>query len=69
MDTASQTQTTAEQRTILIDTQWIEGAWQGVPLLVCSICQWDTLNGIHAARHQAQHCTRCAPPSDAIVLK
>jgi hypothetical protein len=52
----------------LIDTQWIEEEWQGVPLLTCAHCHWDTLNGIHAARYQARHCPRCAPPADVVIL-
>jgi hypothetical protein len=73
MDTVSETKTAPPPSPLpmgaLIDTQWIEEEWQGVPLLRCVLCQWDTLNGIHAARTQAQHCPRCAPPADAVVLK
>ncbi len=50
----------------LIDGQWAKGSWSGIPRLECIRCQWDTLDGIGAAREHATECPRCHP---AIEIK
>lgn len=45
----------------LIDGQWHPGTWQNYRQLTCAHCQWDTLDGIDAARAHAANCPRCAP--------
>lgn len=46
----------------LIDGQWRPGAWNGLPMLTCVHCGWDTLEGIDVARARAAICPRCRPP-------
>lgn len=48
----------------LIDGQWRPGAWSGIPQLTCTLCRWDTLEGIGAAREYASKCPRCHPPEE-----
>lgn len=50
--------------------QWVMGAWNGVPMLSCRICQWDTLAGQADANEHARGCPRCMPnpPSNGLVL-
>jgi hypothetical protein len=47
---------------LLIEEQWRPGNWRGFEMLTCVICQWDTLEGIEAARAKKAGCPRCAPP-------
>jgi len=47
----------------LIDEQWRLGHWRGFEMLTCTICRWDTLDGLEAARAKKASCLRCAPPS------
>lgn len=42
-------------------TLWSEGVWNGIPMLTCLRCQWDTLEGQAAADAHARTCPRCAP--------
>ncbi len=56
----------------LIEEQWKPGRWQEHEMLTCVYCQWDTLEGIEAARARKAICPRCAPapvivPSPVIV--
>lgn len=46
----------------LLDGQWRPGSWRGFEMFTCTICQWDTLDGIEAARMHKAGCPRCAPP-------
>ena len=46
----------------LIDGQWRQGVWNGLPMLTCIHCGWDTLEGIEVARARAAMCPRCKPP-------
>lgn len=43
-------------------TLWSEGTWNGLPMLTCLRCQYDTLDGLAAAEEYARTCPRCAPP-------
>jgi hypothetical protein len=45
----------------LIDGQWKPGVWNELPQLTCVRCQWDTLDGIEAARAYKAKCPRCGP--------
>ncbi len=42
-------------------TLWSEGIWNGIPMLTCLRCQYDTLEGLAAAEEYARTCPRCAP--------
>lgn len=42
-----------------IDDQWIVEDWNGYDSLQCAFCDFDTLNGVAAARERAAHCPRC----------
>ena len=46
----------------VIDGQWRRGIWRGIEMWTCTRCQWDTLDGIEAAREYEARCVRCAPP-------
>ncbi|MCL5995495.1 MAG: hypothetical protein M1546_05490 [Chloroflexi bacterium] len=58
----------------LIEGQWRKGTWNGIEMLSCVRCQWDTLEGIEAARARKAGCPHCRPPeppapaSSSIVL-
>jgi len=45
----------------LIDGQWQRGQWRGREQWRCTRCQWDTLNGLAAARRHQQDCQFCRP--------
>jgi hypothetical protein len=45
----------------LLDDQWEQSTWEGLPQLKCIHCPWDTLDGIEAAREHARVCPRCQP--------
>lgn len=42
----------------LVDEQFERGQWNGLPQLTCIYCEWDTLQGIEAARAHKQVCPR-----------
>jgi len=46
----------------LVDGQWRVGSWHGMEMHTCVHCQWDTLEGIWAAREHKAQCVKCAPP-------
>lgn len=50
----------------LIDGQWRLGEWHAMPMLTCVHCQWDTLEGIEAARARKAICPRCRPPDPPV---
>ncbi len=50
----------------LIDGQWQPGMWGEFPRLLCIHCQWDTLEGIEAAREYTQNCPRCHPEPEPV---
>ncbi len=50
----------------LMDGQWAQFEWQGLPGVRCAICEWDTLEGLEAARAHRQRCPRCAPPPEPV---
>jgi hypothetical protein len=43
------------------DGQWQQYTWRGEDGLRCVMCEWDTLEGLEAAREHARVCPRCAP--------
>jgi hypothetical protein len=45
----------------LVNKQWLQQEWNGLPQLVCIHCQWDTLEGLEEAQRHAAHCPRCHP--------
>jgi len=49
----------------LVDGQWRVGTWNGMEMHTCVHCQWDTLEGIWAAREHKAACVKCAPPPPA----
>lgn len=49
-------------------TLWSEGVWNGIPMLTCLRCQWDTLGGQAAADEHVRTCPRCGPkPSTPVA--
>lgn len=46
-------------------TLWSEGVWNGIPMLTCLRCQWDTLEGQAVADEYARTCPRCSPKPSA----